>query len=60
MPSDRVFEGHLIAFEGPDEAARTEALEQIRAALQARGQSVLVSRPLGPTLAGDSPHCTSR
>lgn len=53
VQSDRVFEGHLIAFEGPDEPARTEALEQIRAALQARGQSVLVSRPLGPTLAGE-------
>lgn len=53
MQSERVYEGHLIAFEGPDESARGDALEQARAALQARGRSVVVSRPLGPTLAGE-------
>jgi dTMP kinase len=53
VPSERIYAGHLIAFEGPDELRRTEAIEQVRAALQARGKSVLVSRPLGPTLAGE-------
>lgn len=53
MPSERIFPGYLIAFEGPDGTGRYEALEQVRAALQARGQRVLVTRPLGPTLAGE-------
>ncbi|MFN0073884.1 MAG: hypothetical protein ACKVVP_20580 [Chloroflexota bacterium] len=53
MPDDRLYPGYLIAFEGPDGAGRTEALEQVRAALQARGKTVVVSRPLGPTLAGE-------
>lgn len=53
MRDDRPYDGYLIAFEGPDGAGRYEALELVRGALQARGQLVTVTRPLGPTLAGE-------
>jgi dTMP kinase len=48
----RPYPGFLIAFEGPDGAGRREALSQARGALQARGQDVVVTRPMGATLAG--------
>jgi dTMP kinase len=48
----RPYPGFLIAFEGPEGAGRREALAHARGALQARGQDVVVSRPMGATLAG--------
>ncbi len=50
---DRLYPGYLIAFEGPDGAGRREALAHARGALQARGQDIAESRPLGATLAGE-------
>ena len=47
------YPGYLVAFEGQEQAGRREALNQVRAALQARGREVLVTRPLGSTLAGE-------
>ncbi len=52
MADERTYPGYLIAFEGPEGAGRREALAQARGALQARGKDVVVSRPLGATLAG--------
>lgn len=52
MAETRPYPGYLIAFEGPEGAGRREALAHARGALQARGQDVVVSRPLGATLAG--------
>lgn len=52
MADARPYPGFLIAFEGPEGAGRREALAHARGALQARGQDVVVSRPLGATLAG--------
>lgn len=52
MAEARPYPGYLIAFEGPEGAGRREALAQARGALQARGQDVVVSRPMGATLAG--------
>ena len=52
MAEMRPFPGFLIAFEGPEGAGRREALAHARGALQARGQDVVVSRPMGATLAG--------
>jgi dTMP kinase len=48
----RPYPGYLIAFEGPEGAGRREALAHARSALQARGQDIVVSRPMGATLAG--------
>lgn len=52
MAEDRPYPGYLIAFEGPEGAGRREALAHARGALQARGQDVVISRPMGATLAG--------
>ncbi|MFN8634377.1 MAG: hypothetical protein U0893_11025 [Chloroflexota bacterium] len=52
MAEVRPYPGYLIAFEGPEGAGRREALAHARGALQARGQDVVVSRPMGATLAG--------
>lgn len=52
MADVRPYLGYLIAFEGPEGAGRREALAQARGALQARGHDVVVSRPMGATLAG--------
>ena len=52
MVDARPYPGFLIAFEGPEGAGRREALAHARGALQARGQEVVVSRPMGATLAG--------
>ena len=52
MADPRPYPGFLIAFEGPEGAGRREALAHARGALQARGQDVVVSRPMGATLAG--------
>lgn len=52
MVDSRPYPGFLIAFEGPEGAGRREALAHARGALQARGQDVVVSRPMGATLAG--------
>lgn len=52
MAEHRPYPGFLIAFEGPEGAGRREALAHARGALQARGQDVVVSRPMGATLAG--------
>ena len=52
MADGRPYPGFLIAFEGPEGAGRREALAHARGALQARGQDVVVSRPMGATLAG--------
>lgn len=52
MAENRPYPGFLIAFEGPEGAGRREALAHARGALQARGQDVVVSRPMGATLAG--------
>lgn len=52
MADERPYPGFLIAFEGPEGAGRREALAHARSALQARGQDVVVSRPMGATLAG--------
>ena len=52
MAESRAYPGFLIAFEGPEGAGRREALAHARGALQARGQDVVVSRPMGATLAG--------
>lgn len=52
MADARPYPGFLIAFEGPEGAGRREALAHARGALQARGQDVVVSRPMGATLAG--------
>lgn len=52
MAESRPYPGFLIAFEGPEGAGRREALAHARGALQARGQDVVVSRPMGATLAG--------
>ena len=52
MAETRPYPGFLIAFEGPEGAGRREALAHARGALQARGQDVVVSRPMGATLAG--------
>jgi dTMP kinase len=48
----RPYPGFLIAFEGPEGAGRREAIAHARGALQSRGQDVVVSRPMGATLAG--------
>jgi len=48
----RPYPGYLVTFEGPEGAGRREALAHARGALQARGQDVVVSRPMGATLAG--------
>lgn len=53
MANERAYPGYLIAFEGPEGAGRREALEHARAAIQARGHAVVVTRPLGATLAGE-------
>ena len=53
MADERPYPGYLIAFEGPEGAGRREALAHARGALQARGQDVVVSRPMGATLAGE-------
>jgi dTMP kinase len=52
VAESRPYPGFLIAFEGPEGAGRREALAHARGALQARGQDVVVSRPMGATLAG--------
>jgi len=52
MADGRPYPGYLVAFEGPEGAGRREALAHARGALQARGQDVVVSRPMGATLAG--------
>jgi dTMP kinase len=52
MGDARPYPGYLITFEGPEGAGRREALAHARSALQARGQDVVVSRPMGATLAG--------
>ena len=52
MAETRPYPGFLIAFEGPEGAGRRDALAHVRGALQARGQDVVVSRPMGATLAG--------
>jgi dTMP kinase len=52
MADGRPYPGFLISFEGPEGAGRREALAHARGALQARGQDVVVSRPMGATLAG--------
>lgn len=52
MAEARPYPGFLIAFEGPEGAGRRDALAHARGALQARGQDVVVSRPMGATLAG--------
>ncbi len=53
MARQRPYSGRLVAFEGPDGAGRREALNHARWALQARGIDVVVTRPLGATLAGE-------
>jgi len=52
VADSRPYPGFLIAFEGPEGAGRREALAHARGALQARGQDVVTSRPMGATLAG--------
>jgi dTMP kinase len=52
VAESRPYPGFLIAFEGPEGDGRREALAHARGALQARGQDVVVSRPMGATLAG--------
>jgi dTMP kinase len=52
MADERPYPGFLISFEGPEGAGRREALAHARGALQARGHDVVVSRPMGTTLAG--------
>ncbi|MFN8522472.1 MAG: hypothetical protein U0821_05125 [Chloroflexota bacterium] len=49
----RPYGGYLIAFEGPEGAGRREALAVARGALQSRGKEVVVTRPMGATLAGE-------
>lgn len=53
VADQRPYPGFLIAFEGPDGAGRRDALAHARGALQARGQDVAVTRPMGATLAGE-------
>lgn len=52
MAEGRPYPGYLITFEGSEGSGRRDALAHARAALLARGQDVIVSRPMGQTLAG--------